>query len=343
MAAPVFFVKKKDGKLRLVQDYHALNAMTVKNKYPLPLIPELIAKLRGAKYFMKLDVWWGFNNVQIKEGDEWKATFWTNRGLYEPLVMFFGLTNSPTTFQTMMDDIFEDLILEGVVVVYLDDILIFMETLEEHRKITRRILELPEKHKLYLHSDKCEFEKTMIEYLGVIISHNSVAMDPVKIAGVTEWPAPTNKKEVQSFLGFTNFYRRFIRDFSEHARPLFDLTRNDSGWRWGEAKRTASARLKGSVTSAPVLISPDPTKPFCIEADSSNFATGAVLSQVSSEDEKTWSPSSPSPCPPSSGTMRSMTRRCWRSSEPFKSGSTSSRVRNISARSGWTIRTWSTS
>ena len=123
-----------------------------------------------------------------------------------------------------MDNIFEDLISEGVVVVYLDNILIFTETLEEHRKITRRVLELLEKHKLYLHPDKCEFEKTTIEYLGVIISHNSVAMDPVKIAGITEWPAPTNKKEVQSFLGFTNFYQRFIRDFSEHPRPLFDLT-----------------------------------------------------------------------------------------------------------------------
>ena len=138
--------------------------------------------------------------------------------------MFFSLMNSPATFQTMMDNIFKDLISEGVVVVYLDDILIFMETLEEHRKITRRVLELLEKHKLYLRSDKCEFEKTTIKYLGVIISHNSITMDPVKIAGVTEWPAPTNKKEVQSFLRFTNFYRRFIRDFSEHARPLFDLT-----------------------------------------------------------------------------------------------------------------------
>jgi len=221
MAAPVFFVKKKDGKLRLVQDYCALNAMTMKNKYPLLLIPELIVKLRGAKYFTKLDIRWGFNNVRIKEGDKWKAAFWTNCGLYEPLVMFFGLTNSPVTLQTMMDDIFEDLISEGVVMVY---ILIFTETLEEHRKITRRVLELLEKHKLYLRSNKCEFKKTTIEYLGVIISHNSVAMDPVKIAGVTEWPAPTNKKEVQSFLGFTNFYRQFIRDFSEHARPLFNLT-----------------------------------------------------------------------------------------------------------------------
>jgi len=278
MAAPVFFVKKKDGKLRLVQDYRALNAMTMKNKYLLPLIPELIVKLRGAKYFTKLDVRWGFNNIQIKEGDRWKAAFRTNHGLYEPLVMFFGLINSPATFQTMMDNIFEDLISEGVVVVYLDDILIFTETLQQHWKVTHRVLELLEKHKLYLHSDKCEFKKTTIEYLGVIISHNSIAMDPVEIAGVTEWPALTNKKEVQSFLGFTNFYRRFIQDFSEHARPLFNLTRNDSGWHWGEAERAASARLKGSVTSASVLISPNPTKPFRIEADSSDFATGAVLS-----------------------------------------------------------------
>jgi len=206
MAAPVFFVKKKDRKLCLVQDYRVLNAMTVKNKYPLPLIPELIAKLRRAKYFTKLDVCWGFNNVRIKEGDEWKAAFRTNHGLYEPLVMFFSLTNSPATFQTMMDDIFKDLISEGVVMVYLDDILIFTETLEEHWNIARCVLELLEKHKLYLHSDKCEFEKTTIKYLGVIISHNSIAMDPVEIAGVTEWPALTNQKEVQSFLRFTNFH-----------------------------------------------------------------------------------------------------------------------------------------
>jgi hypothetical protein len=184
MASPVFFIKKKDGSLRLVQDYRALNAMTVKNKYPLPLISELITKLRGAKYFTKLDVRWGFNNVRMKEGDEWKAAFRTNRGLFEPLVMFFGLTNSPATFQTMMNEIFAELISEGVVVVYLDDILIFTETISEHRKVTRRVLEILEKHKLYLRPDKCEFEWTTVEYLGVIISHNSIAMDPVKITRV---------------------------------------------------------------------------------------------------------------------------------------------------------------
>jgi hypothetical protein len=130
MAAPVFFIKKKDGALRLVQDYRALNAKTVKNAYPLPLISDLINRLRGARYFTKLDVRWGYNNVRIKEGDEWKAAFRTNRGLFEPLVMFFGLTNSPATFQTMMNEIFQDLISEGVVCVYLDDILIFKETME---------------------------------------------------------------------------------------------------------------------------------------------------------------------------------------------------------------------
>jgi len=140
----------------------------------------------------------------MKEGDEWKAMFQTNRGLFEPLVMFFGLCNSPATFQTMMDNIFDDLITEGVVVVYLDNILIFMETLEEHRRVTWRVMELLWKHSLFLKPEKCEFEKTEVEYLGVIISQNSVKMDPVKVAGVTEWPTPSNRKEVQSFLGFTN-------------------------------------------------------------------------------------------------------------------------------------------
>jgi hypothetical protein len=136
MASPVFFIKKKDGTLRLVQDYRALNVITVKNRYPLPLISELINQLRGAKYFTKLDVRWGYNNVRMKEGDEWKAAFCMNHGLFEPLVMFFGLTNSSSTFQTMMNDIFQDLIMEGVLLVYLDDILIFAKSAEEQRRVT---------------------------------------------------------------------------------------------------------------------------------------------------------------------------------------------------------------
>ena len=149
----------------------------------------------------------------MKEGDEWKAAFQTNSGLYEPLVMFFGLTNSPATFQTMMDGIFEDLISKGVVVVYLDDILIFTKTLEEHQKVVQQVMEILQKHGLSLKPEKCEFEKTSIKYLGVVISHNSVKMDPAKVARVSEWPTPSNKKEVQSFLGFINFYQKFIEGF----------------------------------------------------------------------------------------------------------------------------------
>jgi hypothetical protein len=157
LGALVFFIKKKDGKLRFVQDYRALNAITRKNRYPLPLIDDLIHRLKGARYFTKLDVRWGYNNVRIREGDEWKAAFHTNRGLFEPLVMYFGLTNSPATFQTMMNEIFQDLITEGVVSVYLDDILIFTDSLEEHRRITHLVLDRMREHKLYLWLEKCKF------------------------------------------------------------------------------------------------------------------------------------------------------------------------------------------
>ena len=152
--------------------------------------------------------------------------------------MFFGLTNSPATFQTMMNDIFTDMISESVVVVYLDDILIFTKNLDKHRWITHRVLGRLAEHQLYLRPEKCKFEKTRIEYLGLIISENHVEMDPVKVAGVADWPEPSNKREVQSFLGFANFYRRFIKDFSHHAQPLFNLTWNDQKWQWGVLRLT---------------------------------------------------------------------------------------------------------
>jgi len=206
----VFFIKKKDSSLRLVQDYCTLNAMTVKNRYPLPLISELVSQLRRAKYFTKLDVQWGFNNVHIKPGDEWKAAFHTNCSLFEPLVMFFGMTNSPTIFQTMMNNIFRTLIAKGIIVVYLDNILIFTRTEEEHKQAVQRVLEVLAEHKLFLCPEKCEFHWKEIEYLGLVISENKVAMDPVKVAGVRDWPTPENQTDVQAFIGFVNFYHRFI-------------------------------------------------------------------------------------------------------------------------------------
>jgi hypothetical protein len=200
--------------------------------------------------------------------------------------MYFGLTNSPATFQTMMNKIFEDLITQGVVSIYLDDILIFTSTLEQHHPISHIVMERLRKHKLYLRHEKCEFKKTHIEYLGVIVLHNKVEMDPVNIAGVSEWPTPTNKKEVQSLVGFINFYRRFIPNFSQHARPLFDLTMKDIRFIWGSPQEDAFVMLKGLITSAPVLALPDSDLPYCLEADASGVATGAVLLQHSREDSK---------------------------------------------------------
>ncbi|SJL10435.1 uncharacterized protein ARMOST_13821 [Armillaria ostoyae] len=285
-ASPFFFVKKKDGTLRPVQDYRKLNEMTIKNRYPLPLISELIDKLQGAKYFIKLDVRWGYNNVRIKEGDEHKAAFRTNRGLFEPTVMFFGLTNSPATFQWMMNDIFKDLISEGKVTIYLDDILIFTKDLDEHRRIVRRVLQKLRENKLFLKAEKCEFEVLETEYLGVIISEGQVRMDPVKLAGIAEWPTPTKKKELQSFLGFTNFYRKFIKNYSKVVRALTQLTGN-AEWTWGAAQNQAFQQLKKQMAEDVILAIPNRTGRFRVEADASNGAIGAVLSQ---EQEDRWRP-----------------------------------------------------
>ncbi len=253
---------------------------------PLPLISELLDKLKKARYFTALDVRWGYNNIRIKEGDKWKAAFRTNRGLFEPTVMFFGLTNSPATFQAMMNEIFRELITEGFVVVYLDDILIFTETMEEHTQITKRVLQILTDNKLYLKPEKCQFHKIELDYLGHKISHDTIAMDPIKVAGVTEWPTPKTKKELQSFLGFANYYRRFIKDFSHIAHPLHRLTGNDE-WKWKEEQQAAFEALKRAITEAPVLRMPRDEGQYKVEADASNFATGAVLSQL---QDKEWHP-----------------------------------------------------
>jgi len=225
----------------------------------------------------------------MKEGDKWKAAFQTGHGLFEPLVMFFGLTNSPSTFQTMMNEIFQDIVIEGVVCMYLDNILIYTKTMDEHHRITHLVLEQLCKHKLFLQHNKCEFKCTQIEYLGLIVTHGSITMDPIKVTEVAEWPVPKTTKEVQSFLGFMNFYYRFIEGFSHQAEPLFDLTKKDFLWAWNDNQQKAFNKLKNCITSLPVLQFADNSLPFHVEADSSNFATGAVLLQQSPEDDK-WHP-----------------------------------------------------
>jgi len=205
------------------------------------------------------------------------------------MTMFFGMTNSPAIFQTMMNDIFRTLIAEGIVVVYLDDILIFTKMEEEHERAVWRVLEVLMEHKLFLHPEKCEFYQKQIKYLGLVISENKVKMDPVKVARVRDWPTLENWTDVQAFIGFVNFYRRFIWDFSTIARPLFDLTRSDKVWNWDAKEQEAFERLKMAVTTAPVLVLPQDSEPFCIEADSSDFTSGAVLSQQLPGEEK-WHP-----------------------------------------------------
>lgn len=187
MASPVFFIKKKDGKLRFVQDYRKLNEITVKNRYPLPLVTDIIGRLQSSRFFTKFDVHWGYNNVRIKAGDEWKAAFATNCGLYEPKVMFFGLTNSPATFQALMDNIFHDLITKGQVSVYLDDILIFSKELSEHWATVKEVLRRLQENDLYLQLEKCEFEKEEMDYLGLIVGRGRVRMNPGKVKAVEEW------------------------------------------------------------------------------------------------------------------------------------------------------------
>jgi hypothetical protein len=205
-ASGFFFVGKKSGDLRPCQDYRYINDWTIKNAYPLPLPASLVARLHSAKYFTKMDVRSGYNNIRIHPEDRWKAAFTTEFGLYEPNVMFFGLCNSPATFQAYMNRTFQQEINEGWLVIYMDDLLIFSNDLDEHHTRTRRILEIIRKERLFLKPEKCTFNAQEVEYLGMIVRPGCVAMDVAKTDGIRDWPIPTSVKEVWSFLGFCNFY-----------------------------------------------------------------------------------------------------------------------------------------
>ena len=220
---PCFYIPKKDGSLRLVQDYRKLNQVTIKDKTPLPLIGEVIDKLKEAKYFNKLDLIWGYNNVRIKEGDEWKAAFLTNKGLFEPQVMYFRLCNSPGTFQQMMNSIFQELLHEGVLANYMDDFVIPAKTMKELEERTIRFLKIAEKHNLCFKQSKYDFNMEKIPILGIIVGKGQIKMEQEKIKAVKEWKTPTKVKNMESFLGFANFYRHFIQNFSHTAKSLNEL------------------------------------------------------------------------------------------------------------------------
>ena len=287
-AANFFFVKKKDGKLRPVQEYHLLNKWTKKNKNMSPLINQVINRLSRCTLFTMVDIHWGYNNIRIKEGDEWKAAFLTLEGLFKPTVMFFRLTNSPATFQTMMNAIFCQEVGEGWLSVYMDDMVIHMarlphESEEQHVQwhwtYIHRVLTKLEENNLYLKLEKCEFDKEEIEYLGVIVGKNHLKMSLKKLQGIADWPIPKTPTNIWQFLGFTGYYCYFIPNYSSIARPLLDLTKKTTPWHWGEWQFKAFEELKTQMCSSPVLTQLNFNKWFILQVDASAYGMGAILSQ----------------------------------------------------------------
>ncbi len=278
-SAGFFFVKKKDGGLRPCIDYRSLNDITTKFRYPLPLVPSALEQLRSARYFTKLDLRSAYNLIRIREGDEWKTAFSTTSGHYEYLVMPFGLSNSPSVFQPYINDVFRDM-LNRWVIVYIDDILVYSDSLDNHIQQVRAVLQRLIEQQLYAKMEKCEFHQTQVSFLGYIISSEGVAMDDKKVQSVLNWPQPKTVKELQRFLGFANFYRRFIRNFSTIAAPLTSLLRGGrQRLDWSPSAQHAFLQLKDRFTTAPILHHPDPNLEFTVEVDASNTGIGAILSQ----------------------------------------------------------------
>ncbi|KAL0149577.1 hypothetical protein M9458_055104, partial [Cirrhinus mrigala] len=280
-----FFFVKKDGSLRPCIDYRGLNDITIRNRYPLPLMSTAFELLQGAKVFTKLDLRNAYHLVRIREGDEWKTAFNTPTGHFEYRVLPFGLTNAPAVFQALINDVLRDMV-NRFVFVYLDDILIFSSSLQVHAQHVRQVLKRLLENQLYVKAEKCVFHAKSVSFLGHIISAEGIKADPAKVRAVAEWPTPDSRKALQRFLGFANFYRRFIRNFSLVAAPLTALTSPKIPFRWNCQAQEAFDVLKSRFISAPVLCLPDPERQFIVEVDASEVGVGAVLSQRSSRDGK---------------------------------------------------------
>ena len=285
-AASVFFVPKKDvNDLRLVVDYRPLNEVTIRDSYPLPLINDMLENLSNGKVFSKLDLRSAYNLIRIKEGDEYKTAFTCKYGHYEYLVMPFGLKNAPAVFQHFINDIFEDII-GSFVYCYIDDIIIFSPDMDTHFQHLIEVLKRLRKAGLYAKLEKCEFCVPFLDFLGHRISSDGIFMDPKKVSSILEWPIPKNIKELQSFLGLANYYRRFIPSFASIAHPLHCLLKKNSKFNWSTETQIAFDNIKSKFSSAPILVYPNRELPFMVETDSSNFAIGAILSQTTPKDNK---------------------------------------------------------
>ncbi|KAK3515691.1 hypothetical protein QTP70_028534 [Hemibagrus guttatus] len=278
-ASSFFFVAKKDGGLRPCIDYRALNKITVKFRYPLPLVPAALERLRGATVFSKLDLRSTYNLIRIREGDEWKTAFVTPTGHYEYLVMPYGLANAPSVFQDFMHEVLRDF-LHKFVLVYIDDILIYSRSMADHQRHVMEVLHRLRTYHLFFKAEKCLFHQPSVQFLGYVIDRSGIRMDEKKVDAVRDWPRPTSVKELQRFLGFANFYRRFIRGYSSVTSPLTNLLRNKpKSLTWTPTTLQAFDTLKQAFTTAPLLVHPDPECPFVVEVDASTTGVGAVLSQ----------------------------------------------------------------
>ncbi|GBG83905.1 hypothetical protein CBR_g37776 [Chara braunii] len=277
--SPVLFVpKKKEGTLRMCIDYRGLNAITVKNREPLPRIDDLLDRVQGCRYFSKIDLKSGYHQIAIRPGDQHKTTFQTRYGLYEFVVMPFGLCNAPGTFQHAMNRIFHDY-MDKFVIVYLDDILIFSKTVEEHVAHLDKVLSLLRQHKFKINGEKCEFGRTRVLYLGHEIFAEGLKPDDAQVANIRDWPCPQSVTEMKSFLGMTGYYRTFVKNYSIMSATLTDLTRLDTPWDWTDECEAAFRHLKHALTHYEVFKLPDPDKPFIVTTDASQYGIGAVLTQ----------------------------------------------------------------
>ena len=276
--APVLFVKKKDGSLRLCIDYRQLNKVTIKNKYPLPRIDDLFDQLKGATMFSKIDLRSGYYQLRVKESDVPKTTFKTRYRHYEFLVMPFGLTNAPAVFMDLMNRIFRPY-LDRFVVVFIDDILVYSRDEEEHAEHLRIVLQILREKQLYAKFSKCEFWLREVGFLGHIVSAEGIRVDPSKISAIVNWSPPKNVSEVRSFLGLAGYYRRFVQGFSMIASPMTRLLQKDVKFEWTDECQQSFNRLKDLLTKAPVLVQPEPGKEFVIYSDASLNGLGCVLMQ----------------------------------------------------------------
>ena len=276
--APVFFVKKKDGSLRLVCDWRQLNRITINNEACLPNMDDLFDTVQGCKYFSKLDLHAGYNQVRIRKEDIPKTAINTPLGHFQFTVMGFGLCNAPATFQSLMNEVLRPY-LRKFVVVFLDDILIFSRTWKEHLEHVRTVLSSLRQHQLFCKPSKSLFGATETLYLGHIITGHSIAPDPKKLEAVKDWPVPKSVRDVRCFLGFTNFFRRFIPRYADLARHLDEITGKHARFSWNEDRQSSFESLKSALLDPPVLNLADTSHPFELHTDASDWAIGAVLLQ----------------------------------------------------------------